>query len=65
VIQRLLALMLSSSVVMILEKSSTFMTHVEQIDTTSNLNSLVQELPNVVVRWNESFKPFMEGLEQH
>jgi hypothetical protein len=51
--------------VIILEKISSFMTHVEQMDTTSSLNSQVQELPNIITRWNESFKPFMGRLEQH
>jgi hypothetical protein len=41
------------------------MTHVEQMETTSSVNSQVQELPGAMVRWNESFKPSMGRLEQH
>jgi hypothetical protein len=47
--------------VMILEKTSLAMTHGEQMDTTSSLNSQVQGYPNVMVRWNKSFKPFLGG----
>jgi hypothetical protein len=57
--------MLSSSVVMILEKISPSMTHVMQIDTTSSLNSQVQELPNAMLRWNERYKPYTGGLEEN
>jgi protease II len=46
-------------------KNNSFMTHVKQMDTTSSLNSRVQELPNAMIRWNVSFKPSMGGLEQH
>jgi hypothetical protein len=50
---------------MILEKISPSMTHLEQMDTTSSLNSKVQEPPNLMVRWNETLKPSMGGLERH
>jgi hypothetical protein len=48
---------LNSFLVMVLEKISPFMIHVEQMETISSLNSQVQELSNAMVRWNESFKP--------
>jgi hypothetical protein len=46
-------------------KISCLMTHVEQKDTLSSLNSQVQELPNSTVRWNVSFELSIRGLERH
>jgi hypothetical protein len=40
-----MALMINLSVVMILEETNPFMTHVEKIGTTSSLNSEIQEPP--------------------
>jgi hypothetical protein len=60
-----MGLMLNSSIAMILEKIRPSMTHVEQMDTTSSLNSQVQELSNAMLKQNECVKTFMRGLERH
>jgi hypothetical protein len=44
--------------------NKSFFTHVEQMDTTSRLHSLAQELPNEMVRWNKSFQNSMGVLER-
>jgi hypothetical protein len=48
---------------MIMDTIYPSMTHVEQIDTRESLSSQVQELPNTMIRRNETFKSSMRIRE--